>query len=124
MKITGILLSLTFIASTASAQIERKPVVVKSDSVQITRKGNNGQQQSRKERYKELNLTREQKGMMKELMQANKSAKEAIANNTQLSEQDKQKQIRALQKVQMQQIQAILTPEQRETFKASKPNNP
>ena len=78
---------------------------------------------SRKERFKELDLTREQKVKMKEIMQSGKAAKEAIENNTQLSDQDRKKQMRELQKSQMQKMQAILTPEQIEKFKASRQNN-
>ena len=132
MKITVVILSLSFAALTSSAQIERKPVVIKTDSTQTTANDTKVDKQSRKERFKELNLTREQKSKLKEIMQANKAAKEAIENNTQLSDQDKKKQLRELQKAQMQKIQAILTPEQQEQFRkqllqkveASKQNNP
>ncbi len=124
MKITFIILTFTFAALTTTAQIERKSVVVKADSAQTAGNDNKVDKQTRKDRFKELDLTREQKGKLKEIMQTNKAAKEAIENNAQLSDQDKKKQMRALQKDQMQKIQVILTPEQREKFKASKPNNP
>ena len=124
MKTPLIAFVFSLVTVSASAQIERKPVAVKTDSAQTTTNDNKVDKQSRKERFKELDLTREQKGKMKEIMQANKAAKEAIENNTQLSVQEKKKQMRELQKAQMQKIQAILTPEQREKFKASKPNNP
>ena len=124
MKISCIVLSLSFAALTTSAQIERKPIVIKTDSTQTTDNDNQVDKQSRKERFRELDLTREQKGKLKEIMEANKAAKEAIENNTQFSDQDKKKQMRELQKAQMQKIQVILTPEQREKFKASKPNYP
>ena len=123
MKISLFAFIFSLITVSVSAQIERKSVVVKTDSVQKTTNDNKVDKQSRKERFKELDLTREQKGKMKEIMQANKAAKEAIENNTQLSDQDKKKQMRELQKEQMQKIQAILTPEQREKFRSSKPNN-
>ena len=124
MKISLIVLILSLITISASAQIERKPAVAKVDSTQTT--GNNAKvdRQSRKERFRELDLTREQKGKMKEIMQSGKAVKDAIENNAQLSEQDKKKQLRELQKAQMQKIQAILTPEQLEKFKASRQNNP
>lgn len=120
MKIKGIVLILSFTACTANAQVERKPVV-RADSAQTA---GNTDKPSRKERFRELNLTREQKGKLKEVMQANKAAKEAIENNAQLSDADKKKQIRELQMAQVQKIQAILTPEQFEQFKASRQNNP
>jgi Spy/CpxP family protein refolding chaperone len=125
MKISLIAFIFSLITLSASAQIERKPVAIKKDSSQtVTDEGNKGDKQSRKERMKELNLTREQKGKMKEIMQNGKAAKDAIENDTKLSDEDKKKQKRELQKTQMQKIQAILTTEQIEKFKASKQNNP
>ena len=89
MKISLIALAFFLGTVTASAQIERKPVVVKSDSTQNaqTYSGNDmkADKQTRKERMKELDLTREQKIKMKEIMQSGKAAKDAIENNTQLS---------------------------------------
>jgi Spy/CpxP family protein refolding chaperone len=117
MKIAVVILSFSLYSLTTSAQIERKSVVVKTDSTQTATNDNQVDKQSRKERFKELDLTREQKSKLKEIMQANKAAKEAIENNTQLSDQDKKKQLRELQKSQMQKIQAILTPEQQELFR-------
>ena len=125
MKISLLAFVLSLVTLSASAQIERKPVVAaKSDSTQTTTTANKVDKQSRKERMRELDLTREQKGKMKEIMQANKAAKDAIENNTQLSEADRKKQMRELQKSMAQKIQAILTPEQMEKFKASRENNP
>ena len=124
MKIGFTAFLLCFTTLSASAQIERKPVVTKADSTQTTGTDNKADKQTRKERFKELDLTREQKGKMKEIMQSGKAAKEAIEDNAQLSDQDKKKQMRELQKAQMQKIQAILTPEQLEKFKASRQNNP
>lgn len=124
MKIPVIACILSVVTLSASAQVERKPVAIKADSAQTTGNNNKADKQTRRERFKELDLTREQKGKLKEIMQSGKAAKEAIQNNTQLSEQDKKKQMRELQKTQMQKIQAILTPEQIEKFKASKQDNP
>ena len=124
MKSSLIVLIVLLTAVTASAQIEKKSTVIKMDSAQAAVSDNKPDNQNRKERLKELDLTREQKVKMKEIMQSGKAAKDAIENNAQLSDQDKKKQMRELQKSQMQKIQAILTPEQVEKFKASKQNNP
>ena len=123
MKILLIAFIFSLVTVSVSAQIERKSVAVKTDSAQ-TVTTNKADKHSRKERMKELDLTREQKSKMKEIIQSGKAAKEAIENNTQLSDQDKKKKLRELQKAQMQKIQAILTPEQIEKFKASKQSNP
>ncbi len=124
MKISLLAFTFSLVTLSASAQIERKPVVGRTDTTKLTPLKGRTVKLGQKERLKELDLTREQKGTMKEIMQANKAAKEAIENNTQLSDQERKKQMRELQKSQMQKIQAILTPEQVEKFKVSKQNNP
>ncbi len=125
MKISLIAFALSLVTLSASAQIERKPVVAKADSTQTSSVNNmKVDKETRKERMRELDLTREQKGKMKEIMQSGKATKEAIENNTQLSEQDKKKQMRELKMSQMQKIEAILTPEQFQKFKESRQNNP
>jgi protein CpxP len=123
MKSSIVLLIALLTAATVSAQIERKPVVIKADSSQAVNSDNKVDKQSRKERFRELDLTKEQKGKLKEINQSGKAAKEAIESNSQLTEEEKKKQLRNLQREQAQKIQAILTPEQREKFKASRPKN-
>jgi Spy/CpxP family protein refolding chaperone len=124
MKISLVVFSLSLITISASAQIERKPLLTTADSARAMSVDKNADKQSRKDRLKELNLTREQKGKLKELHQSGKAAKAAIENNTQLSAAEKKIQMRELQKAQAEKMQAILTPEQREKFKASIENNP
>ena len=123
MKLPVFIFLLFLSSISASAQIERKPVAIKTDSTQTT--GNSkAEKQTQKDRLKDLDLTKEQKAKVKEIRQAGKSAKEAIEKNTELSETDKKKQLRELQKAQAQKVQAILTEEQKVKFKASKQNNP
>ena len=123
MKLPVFIFLLFLSSISASAQIERKPVAIKTDSAQ-TAGNNKADKQSQKDRLKDLDLTKEQKGKVKEIRQAGKSAKEAIEKNTELSETDKKKQLRDLQKAQAQKVQAILTEEQKAKFKASKQNDP
>lgn len=123
MKYTFIILALLLGNLSLCAQIEREPMSGKKDTIYSTASNEKNNKKGRKERMKELNLTKDQKDKMKEIMQAGKAAKDAIQNNAQLSDQDKKKQMRELQKEQALKVQAILTPEQREKFKASKPNN-
>lgn len=125
MKISGFVLLLLLGTCTAAAQIERKPITgIKMDTTATIVSENVKDRQSIKKKMKDLDLTREQKIKLKEIIQANKSAKEAIENNKLLTEPEKKKQLRTLQKEQLQKIQAILTPEQREKFKASRQNHP
>lgn len=124
MKYPFIILALLLVNLKLSAQIERNPSVVgKTDTISFPASNNKQNKEGRRERMKELNLTKEQKGKMKEIMQSGKAGKDAIQNNAQLSDQDKKKQMRELQKEQAQKVQAILTAAQREKFKASKPND-
>lgn len=124
MRTAVVFLILSGTAFTATAQIERKPVTMQIDSSQSVVKHNKADNKSRKERFRELDLSREQKGKLKEIGQANKAAKAAIENNESLTDVEKKKQIHALQKSSLEKIQAILTPAQFEKFKASRTNNP
>lgn len=124
MKTTVIISFLTLTVFSATAQIERKPVTIKTDSTQTGFANNKADNKSRKDRFRELDLTREQRSKLKEIGQANKAAKEAIQNNEALTDMEKKKQVHQLQKAQLEKIQAILTPEQFEKFKASRQNNP
>lgn len=123
MKSLPLLLLLWMTTLALSAQIERKPATLRSDTAAagITEAGTT---QNRRGRISDLDLTREQRSKLKELRLANSSAKAAIENNDQLSRADKKKQWRKFQKDQAVKIQAILTPEQWEKFKASRQNNP
>ena len=126
MKIYTIAFMLLMGTLSASAQIERKPVTLKKDSVNVVSDQTNADndKQKRKEKIRELDLTREQRGKMKEIMQSGKATKEAIENNAQLSDQEKKKQLREFKQTQAQKVQAILTPEQLAKFKANRQDKP
>ena len=118
MKFPGLFLILLFSSLVSFAQIERKPSPAKStDSVFSGPGGNKMQRSSRKDMIRELDLTREQKIKLKDMRQANMAKKEAIENNSQLSDPEKKMQLRELQKAQAQNMQAILTELQKEKFK-------
>ena len=103
------------------AQVERKPTPAKAaDSASNAPAGKKMDRSNRKDLLKDLDLSREQKIKLKEIRQGNKTKKEAIENNSQLSEDEKKKQLRELQKEQAKSIQAILTDEQKEKFKAKR----
>ncbi len=125
MKYPLIILVLLLGSLSLSAQIEREPVLSgKMDTIGFKAKNDKENKQSQKDRLKELDLTKDQKAKVKEIRQSGKAAKEAIENNAELTDADKKKQTRLLQREQAQKIQAILTEEQRAKFKASKENNP
>ncbi|MEP7255570.1 MAG: hypothetical protein ABI666_07315 [Ferruginibacter sp.] len=119
MKIPGLILLLLFSSVISLAQIERKSSPAKqTDSVSNKPVENTMDKSSRKDMLKELNLTKEQKIKLKDIRQANMAKKEAIENNSQLSEPEKKTQLRGLQKEQAQNIQAVLSDEQKEKFKS------
>lgn len=121
MKTPGLILMLLLPSVISYSQIERKPVpVIKADTVAGNQSANKVDKADRKDLLKELDLTREQKIKLKEIRQANKEKKEAIESNGQLSEDEKKKQLRELQKEQAKSIQAILTDEQKEKLKAKR----
>ena len=112
MKIPALVFILLFNSFLALAQVERKPSPAKqSDSVETKMN-----RSDRRDLIKDLDLTREQKMKLKEIRQSNKTKKEAIENNSQLSDREKKDQLRSLQKEQAQNIQAILTDEQKAKF--------
>ncbi|MBS1752437.1 MAG: hypothetical protein R2765_03985 [Ferruginibacter sp.] len=122
MKYTVILFSFLLFSVFASAQIERKPAITKADSASTTSSSGKMNKQSKKDRIKDLDLTKEQKMKMREIKQSGKATKESIENNTSLSEEEKKQQLRALQIEQAQKIQEILTDEQKAKFKAGRQN--
>lgn len=125
MKLVAIIALLLLSTLTSFSQVERKSGAVKSDSIVTnTEPANKVARLGYKERMEDLDLTREQRVKMKELMQVNKAAKDAIQNNTQLTDAEKKQQLKDLQKQNLQKIQAILTPEQLQKFKANRKNNP
>ena len=123
MKYPFIILALLLSSLSLSAQVERA-VVGKTDTTKLTPLKGRTVKLGQKDRLEELDLSREQKGKIKEIRQSGKAAKDAIENNAGLSETEKKKQLRILKMEQAQKVQGILTEEQKAKFKASKQNNP
>ncbi len=115
MKQLICLFALAATVSSANAQVRRNSAKPIADSVVEV----NGQQQktNRRDMMKELNLSKEQRKQLKEIRQSNQSAKAAVENNTGLSAEQKQKELKALRRQQLEKMKAILTPEQLEKFK-------
>ena len=107
----------------ATAQIQRSAEAKTNDTTVMANPKASADKQSRKERFRELNLSKEQKGQLKGIMQTGKNSKTEIENNEQLSDADKKTQLHELKKNQAQKILAILTPEQREKYNQSKMSN-
>lgn len=112
ISLAALLISFSLVST---AQIQRtvapKP---KKDSIINNMQG---ETVNRKQMMKELNLTREQRGKMKEAMQDVKTKKDAIDADTTLSTAARQQKMRELRKTQMEKMNDILTPEQKEKFR-------
>lgn len=113
IKLPGLFLTLLLSSVISFAQVERVPPA-KTDSLSGTSIS------GKKDLVKDLDLSKEQKIKLKEIRQAGKTRKEAIENNSQLTEPEKKKQLREQQKEQARAIQAILTGEQKERFRNNK----
>jgi periplasmic protein CpxP/Spy len=115
-KLFAFAICLGFFASNSIAQVTRK--VNPSQAVQADTTKKN----KKKEMMRELNLTKEQRGQMKESHQSMKQKKEEVNNDNTLTEAQKKDKMKALHKEQKQKMNAILTPEQKEKMKEQKKN--
>jgi len=98
------------------AQIKRTPNI-RTDSSGLVVNPDAKRGEGQMQLLKELDLTREQKGKLKELHQANKIKKEEIDNDTKLSDTEKQQKLKQLRQEQMQGTMSILTDEQKQKLK-------
>ena len=121
-KYSSIVVLFTLISFLSQAQVQRAPVKQRTDSVTTTAKIEKDNK-SKKEIFKELDLSREQKVKLKELNQSMKASKEALENDTTLTEADKKAKLKALKKEQAQKIQALLTEEQKIKFRELRNKN-
>lgn len=72
-----------------------------------------------KDKYKDLNLTDDQKSKVKELSKKNKAEKAKIEADATLAADQKAAKLKELKKEQSKAFKAILTPQQLETYKAT-----
>lgn len=121
-KYSSIVVLFTLISFLSQAQVQRAPVKQRTDSVTTTAKIEKDNK-SKKEIFKELDLSREQKVKLKELNQSMKASKEALENDTALTEADKKAKLKVLKKEQAQKIQALLTEEQKIKFRELRNKN-
>lgn len=78
----------------------------------------------RKEMMKSLNLSKQQKQQLKAFHKSTKSQREAIKNNTSLSEEQKKEKIEQLHKERHDKLESILTSEQKQKMNQSRENQP
>jgi hypothetical protein len=122
MKKVMLLLMFCITISGAFAQIQRK--VVDTNNVRKTEKSDLGNDEAsiskKKDQLKlvkELNLTREQKGKLREMRQENEAKRVAITNDASLTETQKQDQLKAVKRSGAVGLQGILNDTQKKKMK-------
>lgn len=117
-KIISICL-LILISRSSFAQIQRKTGTHKTDSA-TTEIAPVNESESGRGIFRDLDLTKEQRGKLRAFNQSMKSDKETIENNTTLSESQKKEKLRTLRKEMAVKIESILTNEQKIKFRELK----
>lgn len=113
MKLPGLFLILLLSSVITFAQVERVPPA-KTDSLSGTSIS------GKKDLVKDLDLSTGQQAKLKEIRQSVRMKREGIDNNDQLTDTERKKQLKELQKQQAKWIEDILTDEQKEKFRSSR----
>ncbi|MCP9751212.1 hypothetical protein [Ferruginibacter sp. HRS2-29] len=110
MKKAILLLIISFAAVSGFSQIQRK--VVKDTSASLAKT-----KESKKQQLKQLDLTKEQKGKIKEMRKANKDSKDAIMNDETLTDEQKKSKVDSMKRGNARKMQGVLTDEQKQKWK-------
>ena len=128
MKKWSIMLFISFITLGCYAQVQRN-VATKKDTADIkmkdeTSNSENGlsKRENNREILRSLNLTKEQRQKLKEIHQANRTKKEIIENNNQLSESQKKDQLKELHKETTVNMKNLLSEDQWNKIKELRKN--
>jgi hypothetical protein len=113
MKKITLLLLISFAAFSGFSQIQRKVV---KDSSEAGKKI----KESKKKQFAELDLSKEQKGQLKEMRKANKASKDAIMNDETLTDEQKKSKADSLKKGNARKMQGVLTDEQKKKWKENR----
>ncbi len=113
IKLPGLFLILLLSSVVSFAQVERVPPA-KTDSLSGTSIS------GKKDLVKDLDLSTGQQAKLKEIRQSVRMKREGIDNNDQLTDTERKKQLKELQKQQAKWIEDILTDEQKEKFRSSR----
>jgi Spy/CpxP family protein refolding chaperone len=111
MKKVILFLLITFATFSGFSQVQRKVVKDTSSSTHKKIKG------EKKKELAELNLSKEQKGKIKEMHKEGKANKEAIKNDPGLTAEQKKEKLDALKADKKNKMQEVLTPEQKQKLK-------
>ncbi len=116
MKRIPIVLFLSLLAAGSFAQVQRDAPLPGTTDSSVTPVAKT----SLRQQLQTLDLTRDQKIQMREILQNSKTNKEMINANDSLSQDQKQAQLKELRKQTFASFNSILTVEQREKWKATR----
>ena len=120
MKKMFVLVAITVIGHLAFAQAPKETEINKTKPDTEHKKYHKGHRHEKMEMMKALNLTEAQKNQMKEMKMANKEKRTAILNNSSLTEDQKKDQLKELNKASAENMQSILTDEQKVKMKEAR----
>ena len=105
--------------SLSFAQVQREKTATKqsSDSLTKTMETNQADKVTKRQMIRDLNLTREQKGKLKEIKQANKTKKDEVLNNDKLTQKEKDAKLKALHQEHVKSTLSVLNDEQKAKMK-------
>jgi Spy/CpxP family protein refolding chaperone len=114
MKKSIVIASLVLISASSFAQNKKELNAAPATSTAPAAKS-----EDHKDKYKDLNLTDDQKSKVKELSKKNKAEKAKIEADATLAADQKAAKLKDLKKENSKAFKAILTPQQLETYKAT-----
>ncbi len=114
MKKIVVIASLVLIGTNGFSQAKKELSEAPAGTIAPPAKSEN-----KKDKYKDLNLTNDQKSKIKELSKKNKAEKAKIEADATLAADQKAAKLKELKKEQSKAFKAILTPQQLETYKAT-----
>ena len=119
MKKISILLLFAGSISLSFAQVQRTKTASKqsSDSLSATIETKQTGKLKKRQMMRELDLTKEQKGKLKEIKQANKAKTEEVLNNDKLTQEEKDAKLKTLHQQQAKNTLTVLNDEQKGKIK-------
>lgn len=118
MKKLLAVIAVTLMGHFVFAQEQKQTDVNKDKSAKEFKRHDRANRHAKMEMMKALNLNETQKTQLKEMRKAQKEKRNAIMNDSKLTEDQKREQIKELQKTNAAGMQSVLTDEQKATMKA------
>ena len=118
MKKIIMFLVLGFTGYCTMAQVERKAIRDSAATANTFSSGKALKKAEKRKMLRELNLTKEQRGKLKEIKQGNQAEKQAVINDASLTADQKKDKLRNIKKAGAVNLQSVLDDEQKAKMKA------